>query len=200
VTVAPAPAKEPIRPKADLAYVIQSVDGERIVKVGRSADPIHRVKGIRGNVPFDIGLVAMLADGAKREREMKSLLSDSKVKGEWFVPDDRLNSYLREAAAAKAIVTKVNVDEAFFTGHILPLVLEYLNGRDPLFNDPGDFVYRVIHAGYGAAKGRLGRLFKACPDTFTPELLAGYVPVPFDAMPPEIVIPSPAPSNTGEAA
>lgn len=178
-----------IRTSTDFAYVIQGDDEARVIKVGRSRDPARRVAGLLSGIPFNAQLVAILGEGTRRERQMKDLLAPDRMRGEWFKPSQALNDYLRSARAENALLIRETIGEDFFRSYIQPAIIEYLNGRLPNSTSCGDFIYRLLHAGYSALGARQGLLLEACPHALTPELLAGYVPLGLDAETPQITIP-----------
>lgn len=178
-----------VRSAIDLAYVIQGDDEARVVKVGRSRDPVRRVAGLLSGIPFNARLVAILGDGARREREMKELLASERMRGEWFKPSSALNEYLSTSRAENAVLSRQPLGEEFHRTFVQPAILEYLNGREPDRTAAGDYVYRLLHEGFSAVGARQNVLLTACPFALTPELLAGYVPLGFDTPTPQVAIP-----------
>ena len=175
--------------KSDIAYVIQSTEGDRIVKVGFSTNPQVRLTNIRHSVPFGVELVAMLTDGKATERRLKEMLSPWQRKGEWFDPRPELNAFLSAARARNEVVTAIEVDQAYSDAFIRPFVLEYLGGRAPLLNNYGDLVARFLHEGLSAIKGRERDLSAAITHKIPANVLAGFVPLTTEAPTPQIVIP-----------
>jgi hypothetical protein len=186
-------SKGTVRVDVDLAYVIQGDDPGGVVKVGRSRSPERRVAGLMSGIPFSARLIAIVGSGVRREREMKALLAEQKLRGEWFAPSEKLNAYLQTVREENGLFSKVQTNEAFFTSYIQPAVLEYLNGRQPNHTSAGDYVFRVLHCGYPAIAGRAATLIEACPNALSPELIAGYVPLGVDEPTPQVrLVPAPA--------
>ena len=188
--IAPTAAKfTPAAAQAcDLAYVAQSDDGMRTVKVGRSSDPAARFAGLRAGVPFELKLVAILSAGQRREREMKDMLVANRVRGEWFLPSNLLNEYLQKAAKEGALLKKHATDADFVHAHVLPLAVGYLEGKKKiLYNDYGNFLYRFLREpceAFDADKFRL----TACG--VSAEVLHGYLPTLVGAEVPQIIVPA----------
>lgn len=178
-----------VRTHCDFAYVLQSDDDGAVVKIGQSWHPSNRLKQIAQSVPFSMRIIATLTDGQRREREMKQALSEFKLKGEWYRPNELLNEYLGRAHKDRALVTHLTVDEKYADDFIKPVIVQHLEGREAKFNEGGDFVCRYFQHGFRAIHGRIGRLLTAVPLAITPELVAGYVPLPFDAPCPRVRLP-----------
>lgn len=178
-----------VRSKLNLAYVIQGDDDIGSIKVGRSANPDQRVSGLITGLPFKAKLIAVMLDGSRRERELKALLQPYRLQGEWFAPSTALQVYLRKAKAENAIVRKVAVNAEFFRSNVLPIIEGYLDGRKPNYNNHGDLVFRVLHDGYEAFKGREVDLATALAGRLTPEVIAGFMPLGFEESEPSIRLP-----------
>lgn len=191
--------KTTVRTHCDFAYVLQSDDEASVVKIGQSWHPTNRLKQVAQSVPFTLTMVAMLTDGKRREREMKQTLSDFKLRGEWYRPSELLNKYLAAAHKEKALVTKIAIDEQYAENFIKPIIVQHLEGREAKFNESGDFVSRYFQYGFRAIQGRMSQLLIAVPSIITPELVSGYVPVPFDAPCPRVRLPEEKPAPTASA-
>lgn len=172
--------------RCDLAYIVQATDAARSVKVGMSGEPLKRFNHIRLSVPFGVRLIAIILDGKKTEREMKGLLSPWQMRGEWFEPRPELNAFIEEKRRQNKIVQAVTVDQDFSDAFIRPAVLAYLGERDPAKNDAGDLVYRFLHQGIDAIRGREAALVPALKSAICPEVLAGFIPLPEGSPSPSI--------------
>lgn len=171
--------------KVDVAYVVQSADG-RVVKVGVSGNPKIRVNGIKQSVPFDVRLVALIADGKDSEQRMKALLAPWKIQGEWFAPRVELNEFLAEKRRENKILSVAKVDHDYCETFIKPAVLEYLVGRQPTMSEPGDLVYRFLREGLPVVDGRMDKLHVAVKREIPASLLAGFIPLSHDQPTPSV--------------
>lgn len=176
--------------QCDVAYVVQSEDGS-LVKVGVSGNPRARVYQIASTVPFEMRLVALIADGRNSERKMKELLAPWKLRGEWFQPRPELNEFLAEKRRQNKLLSFSEVDAAYSDGYIKPAVLEYLNGRNCSMTDAGDLVYRFLREGVKVIEGRMDKLHVATKREIAAELLRGFTPLTQDTPTPSVSIPAP---------
>ncbi len=191
--------------KPNLAYVVQATDDTLAVKVGYSTNPNGRFNKIRLSVPFPVRLVAILGKGKDTEKEMISLLSAWRMRGEWFEPRPELNDFLAHQKATGNVLTQLVVDEAYCESHIKPVVLKYLDGRQPLLNSMGDMVYRFLRDGLPAVQGRIDELAAATKNAVSGDVLGGWASAPDTEPVPSITLRSTtvirtAPTQTQERA
>ena len=139
----------------EIAYVIQQ-SGGGVVKVGVSKNPFRRISQIRQTVPFEMDLVALIAEGKSSEKEMKALLEPWRQKGEWFSPRPELNDYLIRKRKQNALLTSAEINEEFSENFLKPYVQEHLGARNPLMNPSGDLVFRYMHLGFPRHSGPAG--------------------------------------------
>ncbi|MGN6143523.1 MAG: hypothetical protein ACTHOP_08035 [Mesorhizobium sp.] len=189
--------------KADIAYVVQAIDGG-VVKVGVSGNPRVRVYGIKQAMPFDVGLVALVADGRNSERRMKEILAPWKVQGEWYSPRPELNDFLAVMRKENKLLSAMKVNDAFCEEFIKPAVLDYLGSRQPTMTDAGDLVFRFLRDGTKVVAGRMDKLHAAVKREIPASLLAGFVPLAQDHETPAVKFSEhqaePAVAPAGEAA
>ena len=96
------------REDSDHLYIISN-EGEGVCKIGRSKDPERRVKSLTTGSHSELKLVYWFKNQGGSEKQMHSLLSDYKIKGEWF--DDCILSIVNwseiegytEAAAIRSL-------------------------------------------------------------------------------------------------
>lgn len=191
--------------KCDLAYVLQADTPSGIVKVGRSGAPLRRVASIAASVPFSVRLICVLTHGQQTERDLKKLLVESRVRGEWFQPTAVLVSELERFAAAQRIVSQVIIDREYVEANVIPRLQSYLQSKDalrPKDNAAGDLVYRILHGEPMTFVGRESELMKAVPNAFSGHELLGWCPTPqFEAINLEsnvlTLAPAPTPERVG---
>ena len=175
-----------VRHLCDTAYVIQAVGAGSVVKVGRSGDPYRRISGLSSGVPFDVRIVAVLSDGARRERDLKQALAATKIRGEWFTPTSKINDLLVEAREQNAILQRRVVDEKYYKEFVEPIALEYLDGREPAQSYGGDLIYRMLREGHKVFHGRRSDVMNALLGMLSPEVAHGFVPITADIATPQI--------------
>ena len=80
--------------RKDYLYIIQS-DFTGMIKIGRSKDPIKRLKQLQTGNPNMLKLIAYFKDQGWKEKFIHENLSRYRLKGEWFsydcvgsIPDD----------------------------------------------------------------------------------------------------------------
>lgn len=164
-----------MRPKLDLGYVLELVSEPAFIKIGRTSDLVGRLQSFRLHCPFQVRLIAIIARGADAERTLKAEMSEFWHSSEWYRPNLVLERVLREWRAEGRLLHRVQVDNAYIEAHIIPAVLNVLAGRQPLNNDGGDLVQRLIDGKLPTIKGREKDLMESVAEkTFTYETLFGY--------------------------
>jgi hypothetical protein len=66
------------------------------VKIGYAGDPWARLSKMQSDSPGDLRLVGVEPGGADREAQLHKLFGDCRIRGEWFLPDHHLDSYLSD--------------------------------------------------------------------------------------------------------
>lgn len=69
--------------KSDALYIIQS-DNTGMIKIGRSKDPLKRLKQLQTGNPNKLKLIAYFDNMGWREKELHEQLSRYRLEGEWF--------------------------------------------------------------------------------------------------------------------
>lgn len=66
-------------------YIIQS-DVTGAFKIGRSKDPVKRLKQLQTGSPYKLKLICVLHEQGKKEKDLHKRLNESgrRCKGEWF--------------------------------------------------------------------------------------------------------------------
>tara|TARA_B100000131_G_C18023053_1_gene575364 strand:+ start:493 stop:786 length:294 start_codon:yes stop_codon:yes gene_type:complete len=80
--------------RKDFLYIIQS-DLTGMIKIGRSKDPVKRLKQLQTGNPNELKLIASFKDQGWKEKIIHESLKSFRLKGEWFsykcigsIPDD----------------------------------------------------------------------------------------------------------------
>jgi hypothetical protein len=63
------------------------------IKIGKSINPISRLRQISGMAGAKLSLIAVIDDDVEQELHRK--FSDLSVYGEWFLPDERIAEYIK---------------------------------------------------------------------------------------------------------
>ncbi len=168
-----------IRP--DLAYVAQCETDGWPVKVGHTSNVKRRIDSFRGQNPHPIRLVAIIMGGKKTEAELKELLSEDRISGEWFRPTIGLKKYLEDKLTSGDILESCEVTNAFCEAQIIPKLEENMKTKElhNLKHNPGgDFVYRLLSGGITNPAARIKELCNITlgdKQSVSIELLYGYI-------------------------
>ena len=78
-----------LTPPAGYVYVIQEVEYSKLYKIGRTGNPGRRLPEIRGILPGQSAIVAILKteDAATLEWQLHQRYADARKNGEWFALD-----------------------------------------------------------------------------------------------------------------
>lgn len=88
-------ASHPPKNKKGFVYFIQGLCGGAI-KVGYSADPKKRLLELQTGYPDTLTILLMIPGDERTERTLHRLFEASRLKGEWFRPDDYIMDKIKE--------------------------------------------------------------------------------------------------------
>lgn len=76
-------------------YFIQE-SGDGCIKIGRSKDPISRLKAIQGHNPNSLKLLKVINGDIEEEKILHGLFFRERIRsaGEWFVPSEELMKFI----------------------------------------------------------------------------------------------------------
>lgn len=74
-----------------LTYIM-SAQGTDRVKIGKTTDLPTRLKDLQTGCPYQLVVLCVLP--GKRERELHSLFSSSRVRGEWFTKSEKISDFI----------------------------------------------------------------------------------------------------------
>jgi len=84
----------PVNPKG-YVYFIQGLCGGAI-KIGYSVDPAKRLKALQTGYPDTLTILFMVPGNESTERQVHKEFETSKLKGEWFRPDEYVIQKIKE--------------------------------------------------------------------------------------------------------
>lgn len=87
-----------LKPANDYVYFIGS---ERLVKIGRSREPLERIRSLQTGHVETLALLLVIPNG-EREREFHQRFSHLRARGEWFERGDDLMRFIEEEKARSA--------------------------------------------------------------------------------------------------
>ena len=92
-------------PEEGYVYIVQGVDTQ-YVKVGKSTNPLERIKTLEHGLPFPlcILLIRRVADMETEEKHLLGIYASYRTRGEWFsLPPEQLDRLLAPRHASNAI-------------------------------------------------------------------------------------------------
>jgi hypothetical protein len=92
------------RPAVQYVYFIRGTEGEQLIKIGYSADPLRRFKQIAAQSPTPVTLLGYIAthDGVVSEAKIHSKFKHlRRPHSEYFSPSSELCQYISDLLAGK---------------------------------------------------------------------------------------------------
>lgn len=74
-------------------YFIGSEDGP--IKIGRSVEPLKRMKVLQAGHPHELKLLGVIRGGADLEFQIHDLFKENRLEGEWFKRDETLIGFMQ---------------------------------------------------------------------------------------------------------
>lgn len=159
---------------SSITYIVQLESPDAFVKFGKTSAPRKRISQLSVGTPWPVNLVCLI--GSDVESDLKRIFAKDKVRGEWFRPTQELEDWIAAAADEGRLTKQVEVNQAYINAAIKPRILEYLNGREPANNIPGDLVARILADTLPSLEGRELELSKATKGHVTVQLSKGFGP------------------------
>jgi len=93
-------------------YLIQTEIDPFPIKIGRTTSPRRRISALKTDNPFSIKLVGIFMGPTILEQLFHYIFSDYRLRGEWFLPGERLVSLI-EGAKKTPVLRNVTMDTAY---------------------------------------------------------------------------------------
>lgn len=78
----------------NVVYFIQSIEGNGLIKIGFSNNPLRRLKEIQRHSPIELRIVAMVNGNRELEAELHNRFSKYRKYGEWFEPSQEILQFI----------------------------------------------------------------------------------------------------------
>lgn len=92
-------------------YFLKPVGFFGPIKIGCSAFPIRRLKGLMSWSPFDLEIMATVPGGPELEANLHACFCDLNIRGEWFTPDARLLACIEIIKGGAPIADAVDLND-----------------------------------------------------------------------------------------
>lgn len=88
-----------------MIYFVRDI-GSGLVKIGFSDKPWRRLCEIRTHCPGEASMWAIISGDRAEEARLHVLFAESRVRGEWFLPDGPISAFVEDAIASGATVPR----------------------------------------------------------------------------------------------
>lgn len=82
------------------------------IKIGRTQNLKKRIETLQTYSPHDIQLLGTAVGGILKEKETHRLFSNSRIRGEWFLPTKDLLQFIKFNAVSCGLIEKEEASEA----------------------------------------------------------------------------------------